>query len=78
MEGCTQKSVGIDPESGSSNFGVCITKLVDGLMNVIHAEEYARPDFNAMIQTTVKLLDEYDIRFGTQCRIFVDGANPSS
>ena len=30
---------------------------------------YTRPDFNAMIQTTVKLLDRY--------RIFVGGANPS-
>ena len=30
-----------------------------------------------MIQTTVKLLDRYNIRFENQCRIFVDGANPS-
>jgi hypothetical protein len=30
-----------------------------------------------MISTTVKLLDEYDIRFNNGCRIFVDGANPS-
>jgi hypothetical protein len=50
---------------------------VDGLVNVLHAEEYQRPDFNAMIATTIKLLDEYDIRFDNRCRIFVDGANPS-
>jgi hypothetical protein len=31
-----------------------------------------------MISTTVNLLDEYDIRFDNRCRIFVDGANPSS
>ena len=30
-----------------------------------------------MINTTVGLLDEYDIRFDNRCRIFVDGANPS-
>lgn len=30
-----------------------------------------------MIQTTIKLLDQYDIRFDNRCRIFVDGANPS-
>jgi hypothetical protein len=30
-----------------------------------------------MINTTVRLLDEYDIRFDNRCRIFVDGANPS-
>ena len=36
-----------------------------------------RPDFNVMINTTIKLLDEFDIRFNNGCRIFVDGANPS-
>ena len=41
------------------------------------AEEYPRPDFNEMIETTVRLIDEYDIRFDNSCRIFVDGANPS-
>jgi hypothetical protein len=73
----TQKSVGLDPGFGSSNFGVCITELRDGLVNVLHAEEYPRPDFNAMIQTTVRLLNEYNIGFTNNCRIFVDGANPS-
>jgi hypothetical protein len=73
----TQKSVGLDPGFGSSNFGVCITELVDGLVNVIHAEEYARPDFNQMINTTVRLLDQYNITFEGRSRIFVDGANPS-
>jgi hypothetical protein len=77
MGGYTQKSVGLDPGFGSSNFGVCITELVDGLVNVIHAEEYQRLDFNQMINTTVRLLDEYNIRFDNRCRIFVDGANPS-
>jgi hypothetical protein len=62
---------------GSSAFGACITELVDGVINVLHAEEYPRADFNQMIQTTTKLLDEYDIRFTNGCRIFVDAANPS-
>ena len=69
--------MGLDPGFGSSNFGVCITELVDGLVNVVHAEEYPRPDFNEMIKTTVRLLNEYDIRFDNSCRIFVDAANPS-
>jgi hypothetical protein len=73
----TQKSVGLDPGFGSSNFGVCITELVDGMINIVHAEEYQRPDFNAMIATTVKLLDQYDITFDNHSRVFVDGANPS-
>jgi hypothetical protein len=33
----SQKSVGLDPGFGSSNFGVCITELVDGVVNVVHA-----------------------------------------
>jgi hypothetical protein len=75
--GYTQKSVGLDPSFGSSNFGICITELVDGLVNVVHAEEYQRPDFNEMINTTRKLRDQYDIRFDNRCRVFVDGgANP--
>ena len=73
----TQKSVWIDPGFGSTNFGVCITELVDGMVNVLHAEEYHRPDFNEMIKITVQLLHKYDIRFDNSCRIFVDGANPS-
>ena len=36
MGGYTQKSVDLDPGFGSSNFGVCITELVDILVNVIH------------------------------------------
>jgi hypothetical protein len=51
--------------------------LVDGLVNVLHAEEYQRPDFNAMINTTINLIDKYNITFEGRSRIFVDGANPS-
>jgi hypothetical protein len=73
----TQKSVGLDPGFGSSAFGVCITELVDGIINVLHAEEYPRPDFNEMIETTLRLLQEYNITFENGCHVFVDGANPS-
>lgn len=73
----SQKSVGLDPGFGSSTFGVCITELVDGLVNVLHADEYHRADFNEMIDTTLSLIEKYDISFANRCRIFVDGANPS-
>jgi hypothetical protein len=73
----TQKSVGLDPDFGSSAFGVCITELIDGQVNVLYAEEYPRPDFNQMIETTIDLLLKYNITFDNRCRIFVDGANPS-
>ena len=73
----SQKSVGIDPGYGSSAFANCVTELVDGMVNVLHAEEYPRPDFNEMIETTISLLDKYNITFDNRCRVFVDGANPS-
>ncbi len=73
----TRKSVGIDPGFGSSNFGVFITALIEGAVNVLHAEEYPRPDFNEMIKTTVSLLGKHDIRFNNSCQVFVDGPNPS-
>jgi hypothetical protein len=47
------------------------------MINVLHAEEYPRPDFYQMIETTVRLLEEYVITFEGRSRIFVDGANPS-
>jgi hypothetical protein len=54
-----------------------LLQLVDSLVNVVHAEEYPKPDFKQMINTTVRLLDEYNIRFDSCSRKFVDGANPS-
>jgi hypothetical protein len=67
----------LDPGIGSSAFGVCITELIDGQTQMLYAEEYPRPDFNQMIDTTVRLLDQYNITFEGRFRIFVDGANPS-
>ena len=37
-----QKSVVLGPGFRSSNFGVCITELRDGLVHVLHAKEYHR------------------------------------
>lgn len=47
------------------------------MINVLHAEEYPRPDFNQMINTTVMLLDEYNVTFEGRSMIFLDGSNPS-
>jgi hypothetical protein len=46
------RSLWVDPGFGSSAFGVCITELVDGIINIFHTEEYSRLDFNEMIETT--------------------------
>ena len=42
-----------------------------------YTDEFHRPDFDTMISTTVRLLEEHNIRFDNPCRIFVDAANPS-
>jgi hypothetical protein len=72
----TKKSMGLDPSFGSSNFGICITELRDGLIHVLHAEEYHRPDYDTMIETAINLLHKYQMTFDSGSRIFVDGANP--
>jgi hypothetical protein len=45
-------------------------------VNVLHAEEYARPDFNEMLRITTSLMYKYGINFENRCHVFVDGANP--
>ena len=67
-----KKSIGLDPSFGSSNFGIVATQLVDGKIQVIHAEEYARPNFSDMINEVWKLKQ----RCGHVTNIFCDAANP--
>jgi hypothetical protein len=70
----SQKSMGIDPGFGSSAFGVVVTQRVDNQIQIIHAEEYHRPDFNQMLSIIWDLLRKYG---WTITKIYVDGANPS-
>jgi hypothetical protein len=42
----TSKSMGIDPAWGSSAFGIVVTQWVDNHIQILHAEEYHRPDYN--------------------------------
>jgi hypothetical protein len=41
--------MGIDPAYGSSSFGIVVTQFIDGQVQIVHAEEYKRPDFNEML-----------------------------
>jgi hypothetical protein len=66
------KVMGIDPAWGSSAFGVVITAVVDGIVQVLYAEEYKRPDYNEMLHTVFELIRKYHIE-----KIYIDGANPS-
>ena len=66
------KSMGIDPAYGSCAFGIVVTQFVDGQVQIIHAEEYKRPDFNEMLERTWDLLVKHSVQ-----KIYIDGANPS-
>jgi hypothetical protein len=67
-----KKCMGIDPAYGSSAFGIVITQFVDGYVQILHAEEYKRPDFNEMLENVWDLLVKYNVQ-----KIYIDGANPS-
>jgi hypothetical protein len=67
-----KKSIGLDPSFGSSRFGIVATQLVDGKIQVIHAEEYDRPNFADMIDKIWKLKQQYV----HVTNIYVDAANP--
>lgn len=69
-----QKSIGIDPGFGSSNFAIVATQLVNGKIQVIHADEYDRDEagFSDMISEVWRLKQ----RCGHVDNIYVDAANP--
>jgi hypothetical protein len=64
-------SMGIDCGFGSSPFGIVVTRLVDGKIQVVFADEFERPDYNEMLYKVLELRSRYQIN-----KIFVDGANP--
>ena len=64
--------MGIDPGYGSSALGVVVTQWVDDHIQVLHAEEYHRPDYNEMLSVVYGLISKYQID-----KIYIDGANPS-
>jgi hypothetical protein len=66
------KSMGIDPAYGSSAFGIVVTEWVDGIVQIMHAEEYHRPDYNEMLSLVYGLISKYQID-----KVYIDGANPS-
>jgi hypothetical protein len=41
--------MGIDPAYRSPSFGIVVVQIVDGQLQILHAEEYKRPDFNEML-----------------------------
>jgi hypothetical protein len=68
----SSKSMGIDPAYGSSAFGIVVTQWVDGVVQILYAEEFHRPDYNEMLSTTYSLMSRYGVD-----KVYIDGANPS-
>jgi hypothetical protein len=68
----TSSSMGIDPAYGSSAFGIVVTQWVDNHIQILHAEEYHRPDYNEMLSLVYGLISRYQVD-----KIYIDGANPS-
>jgi hypothetical protein len=52
----------IDPAYGSTSFGIVVTQFVDGEVQILHAEEYKRPDFNEMLSRVWDLLVKHQIQ----------------
>ncbi len=68
----TSRSMGIDPAYGSSAFGIVVTQFEDGIVQIMHAEEYHRPDYNEMLSVVYGLMSKYNVDSA-----YIDGANPS-
>jgi hypothetical protein len=68
----TSRSMGIDPAWGSSAFGIVVTQWVDNHIQILHAEEYQRPDYNEMLSVVYRLMSKYNVD-----KVYIDGANPS-
>jgi hypothetical protein len=67
-----KKTIGVDSGFGSSNFGIVATQFVNNKIQVIFAEEYERPNFQAMINR----IWEIKQKCGYISNIYVDAANP--
>ena len=68
----TSRSMGIDPAYGSSAFGIVVTQFEDGIVQIMHAEEYHRLDYNEMLSVVYGLISKYNVD-----SVYIDGANPS-
>ena len=64
-------SMGIDPAFGSSKFAFVVSRLEDGHIQIVEAEEHERPDFNDMVQKAVHFIHKHSIE-----KVYVDGSNP--
>lgn len=65
-------AMGIDPAFGSSKFAFVVTQFVDGIIQVLYADEFDRADFEDMVQTAWRLYRNYNA-----ANVYIDAANPA-
>lgn len=63
--------MGIDAGFGSSKFAIVVCQLVRGFLEVLHGEEYDKPDFSEMIEKIMDIRRNFNVD-----KCFVDDANP--
>jgi hypothetical protein len=68
----TSKSMGLDPGYGSSAFGVVVTQWTDDHIQILYADEFARPDYSEMVETVYSLMSKYQVD-----KTYVDASSPS-
>jgi hypothetical protein len=49
-----------------------VTQWIDNHIQILHAEEYHRPDYNEMLSTVYELMSKYNVD-----KVYRYGANPS-
>ena len=66
-------SMGIDPGYGSSKFAFVVTQqqIARDRIEVLYAEQFARPQFTDMIDNALDLIERFRIN-----KVFIDSANP--
>jgi hypothetical protein len=67
------RSIGIDPSWGSSNFGIAITQLNNGRVEVLYAEEFERAEHSDMIEKVCSLVLN---KFAPIAKIYIGGSQP--
>jgi hypothetical protein len=67
-----QGVMGLDPSWGVSSFGIVVTHFVDGLVRIVHANQYTRSDHSEMLSVVWDLIQRYNVT-----KVLVDGSAPS-
>lgn len=66
--------MGVDPAFGGSNYAIIVLQYQDSKIQVIHAEQYHLPNYNAMIDRVMEIYRQCVNRINN---VFVDAANSS-